>query len=308
MAVNTKAIKRRLRSIGNIGKITKAMELVSAAKMKRAVDAALNTRTYATLAWELLINLSKSVKENIPLLQARPVKKVLVVLITSNRGLCGSFNSSIIKKTAKLLSEKELLGNSNAEVEVIGIGKKGAEFAKKNNYNLVASFGELSNVPKMSDISPISKIIIESFIEQKYDKVILAYTDFKSSLSQIAVLRQLLPISQKDLEETINVLGADESSNNSEVLTENDLADYLFEPGKEEVLKIVLPRLVDVQLYQAVLESSASEHSARMMAMKSANEAADDMTKELNLSFNKARQASITQEIAEIAGGSAALE
>ena len=250
MAVNTKAIKRRLRSIGNIGKITKAMELVSAAKMKRAVDAALNTRTYATLAWELLINLSKSVKENIPLLQARPVKKVLVVLITSNRGLCGSFNSSIIKKTAKLLSEKELLGNSNAEVEVIGIGKKGAEFAKKNNYNLVASFGELSNVPKMSDISPISKIIIESFIEQKYDKVILAYTDFKSSLSQIAVLRQLLPISQKDLEETINVLGADESSNNSEVLTENDLADYLFEPGKEEVLKIVLPRLVDVQLYQ----------------------------------------------------------
>ena len=308
MAVNTKAIKRRLRSIGNIGKITKAMELVSAAKMKRAVDAALNTRTYATLAWNLLINLSKSVKENVPLLQARPVKKVLVVLITSNRGLCGSFNSSIIKKTAKLLSEKELLGNSNVEVEVIGIGKKGAEFAKKNNYNLVASFGESSNIPKMSDISPISKIIIESFIEQKYDKVILAYTDFKSSLSQIAVLRQLLPISQKDLEETINALGADESSNNSEVLTENDLADYLFEPGKEEVLKIVLPRLVDVQLYQAVLESSASEHSARMMAMKSANEAADDMTKELNLSFNKARQASITQEIAEIAGGSAALE
>ncbi|PJA89992.1 MAG: ATP synthase F1 subunit gamma [Candidatus Magasanikbacteria bacterium CG_4_9_14_3_um_filter_32_9] len=308
MAVNTKAIKRRLRSIGNIGKITKAMELVSAAKMKRAVDAALNTRTYATLAWNLLINLSKSVKENVPLLQARPVKKVLVVLITSNRGLCGSFNSSIIKKTAKLLSEKELLGNSNVEVEVIGIGKKGAEFAKKNNYNLVASFGESSNIPKMSDISPISKIIIESFIEQKYDKVILAYTDFKSSLSQIAVLRQLLPISQKDLEETINALGADESSNNSEVLTENDLADYLFEPGKEEVLKIVLPRLVDVQLYQAVLESSASEHSARMMAMKSANEAADDMTKELNLSFNKVRQASITQEIAEIAGGSAALE
>lgn len=308
MAVNTKVIKRRLRSIGNIGKITKAMELVSAAKMKRAVDAALNTRTYATLAWELLINLSKSVKGNIPLLQVRPVKKVLVVLITSNRGLCGSFNSSIIKKTAKLLSDKELLGNSEAEIEVIGIGKKGAEFAKKNGYHLVASFSELPNVPKISDISTISKMIIESFIEQKYDKVILAYTDFKSSLSQVAVLRQLLPISQKDLEEAINSLGADEGSNKAEILVENDFADYLFEPGKTEVLKIVLPRLVDVQLYQAVLESSASEHSARMMAMKSANEAADDMTKELNLSFNKARQASITQEIAEIAGGSAALE
>ncbi|MCF6276545.1 MAG: ATP synthase F1 subunit gamma [Candidatus Magasanikbacteria bacterium] len=308
MAVNTKIIKRRLRSIGNIGKITKAMELVSAAKMRKAIEATLNTRVYATLAWELLVNLSKSVKGSIPLLQERPVKKVLVVLITSNRGLCGSFNSNIIKKTTKLLSDDKMLGNGT--VEVIGIGKKGADFAKKNNYNLIASFSELSNVPKLSDISPISKMIIESFIAEKYDKVILAYTDFKSSLSQVAVLRQLLPISQKDLEETINALGADDGADKTEAFgkNKNDLTDYIFEPNREEVLKILLPRLVDVQIYQAVLESSASEHSSRMMAMKSANEAADDMIKELNLSFNKARQASITQEIAEIAGGAVVLE
>lgn len=317
MGVNTKAIKRRIKSVGNTKKITKAMELVAAAKMRKAVEAALNTRTYAQMAWDLLVHLSKTEKTELPLLEVRPVKKLLVILVTSNKGLCGSFNSNIIKKTAAQLQDpkniskhrvegKEMAPEEKIEVDMIGVGKKGAQFAKKMGFNLVAAYTDFSDTPKLQDVMPIAKMAIEEYQNKKYDKVVVAYTDYKSTILQIAKLRQVLPISEVDLEKMLGATGLVTSSQ-LPVTGSVELNEYLFEPDKTEVLRIVLPRLVETQIYQATLESSASEHSARMMAMRNASDAAEDMIKELNLNFNKARQAAITQEIAEIAGGAAAL-
>lgn len=320
MAVNTKAITRRLKSISNTRKITKAMEMVAASKMRKAVNAALETRAYASSAWNLLVHLSRTQKNIMPLLQIRPIKKILLILITSNRGLCGSFNSNIIRKTAEQLKNptnlsKLRINNSTIMpakdiiVDVVGIGKKGADFAKKMQYNLLATFTNYSDTPSLTDALPVSQMVISEYEAQKYDKVVIAYSDYKSALLQEAKLRQVLPISEIDLEKMIQDinevdLNVEQQNSASELI----LDDFLFEPNKEEVLKIILPRLVESQIYQALLESSASEHSARMMAMRNANEAAGDMVRELNLNFNKARQAGITQEIAEIAGGAAALE
>ena len=294
MVVNTKAIKRRLKSVGSTKKITKAMELIAAAKMRKAVNAALDARTYAMLAWNLLVNLSKTQKVQIPLLAVRPVQKILMVIITSNRGLCGSFNSNIIKKTAVQLKTEK------AGIDVIGIGKKGADFAKKMGYTLVAAFTNMTDTPNLEDALPIAKMVINAYEKKLYDKVIVAYTDFKSAMLQLAKLMQVLPISEIDFSRNSGIpLVAGEKMN---------LSDYLFEPNRLDVLQTILPRLVETQIYQTMLESAASEHSARMFAMRSASDAAEDMIKELNLNFNKARQAGITQEIAEIAGGAAALE
>ena len=171
---------------------------------------------------------------------------------------------------------------------------------------MIASYSDFSDTPSLDDIMPISKMAIAEYEKKNYDKVVVAYTDFQSAIAQIAKLRQVLPVSEHDLEKMLDELGENSElgTKNSELSTD----DYLFEPSSTEVLKTILPRLVETQVYQAILESGASEHSARMMAMRNASDAAEDMIKELNLTFNKARQASITQEIAEIAGGAAALE
>ena len=301
MGVNTKAIKRRLKSVGSTKKITKAMELIAAAKMRKAVNAALDARAYATLAWNLLINLSKTQKEKISLLAIRPVQKILMIIITSNRGLCGSFNSNIIKKTAVQIKTEK------AGVDVIGIGKKGADFAKKMGFNLVAAFTSMTDTPNLDDALPIAKMVIDAYEKKSYDKVIIAYTDFKSAMLQLAKVSQVLPISEIDLEKMIGGISP-LPSGSERGMPEVPLNEYLFEPNKLDVLQMILPRLVETQIYQSMLESAASEHIARMMAMRSASDAAEDMIKELNLNFNKARQAGITQEIAEIAGGAAALE
>ena len=315
MAVNTKAIQSRIKSVSNTRKITKAMEMVAAAKMRKAVEAATDTRTYATLAWDLLVNLSGEEQQKIELLEVRQVKKLLMIVVTSNRGLCGSFNSNIIKKTVqqmedpKNITKQRISGidvepSEELEVDVIGVGKKAVGFAKKLNYNLVSSFIDISDTPKMEDALLISGILIKAYEEKKYDKVVIAYTDFQSTINQTAKLRQVLPISERDLEKMLEQLGR----NTEEEQIATEMPSYLFEPNKESVLRTILPRLVEVQIYQALLESAASEHSSRMLAMRNASDAADDMIKELNLNFNKARQSAITQEISEIVGGAAALE
>jgi F-type H+-transporting ATPase subunit gamma len=318
MAVNTKAIKRRIKSVGSTRKITKAMEMVAAAKMRKAVSAAVDTRAYATLAWDLLVNLSKTERASIPLLEVRQVRRLLMIIITSNRGLCGSFNSNIIRKTVEQLKDPVNIGKQrikgvfvspakDLKIDVIGIGKKGADFAKKMNYNLVAAFSSLSDTPTLNDVMPISRMIISEYETEKYDKVVIAYTDFMSTINQVAKLRQVLPISERDLEKMLADIGGQEEGVRETEPVKLGLEDYVFEPDKEQVLRIILPRLVEMQVYQAMLESAASEHSARMMAMRNASDSAEDMINELELNFNKARQAGITQEIAEIAGGAAAL-
>ncbi|OGH70096.1 MAG: ATP synthase F1 subunit gamma [Candidatus Magasanikbacteria bacterium RIFCSPHIGHO2_02_FULL_51_14] len=328
MPVNTKAIKRRIKSVSNTKKITKAMELVSAAKMRRAVEAAINTRMYAQLAWELLVNLSKTQKETLPLLEIRPVKKLLLILITSNRGLCGSFNSNIIKKATRELKDPRTIGRhrtvggevvepaENIVVDVIGVGKKGAVFVKKMGYTMSAAFTDISDKPKASDVLPLTNMAIVGYEKGEYDKVVVGYTYFKSSLVQEAKLRQVLPVSEHDLEKMIIELkpmhGVETKDTRYKIQDTNKeqnevFTDYLFEPNQSQVLETILPRLVESQIYQSLLESLASEHSARMLAMRNASDAAEEMIDELTLTFNKARQAGITQEISEIVGGAAAL-
>lgn len=325
MAVNTKAIKNRIRSVKNTKKITKAMEMMSAVKMKKAVDTALNTRLYARLAQELIENVSKIDEPNIDLLEIRPVKKMLVILISSNKGLCGSFNSNILRKSKIILDDvknvakhriagaNDILPEENVEIDMICIGKKGANFAKKYGYNLLAVYEKLTDKPSMDEIVPVARQAINLFKDKKYDKILMTYTDFKSTMRQESKVRQLLPFSSTDLEKMISNVGDEKSreknkEESEKIKNENtDMSNYLFEPDLDIVIENVFPRLVEIQLYQAVLESVASEHSSRMMAMKNASEAAEDMIKDLNLSFNKARQAGITQEISEISSGAAAL-
>ncbi len=328
MAVNTKAIKNRIQSVTNTKKITKAMELVSAAKMRKSVESALNTRTYATMARDLMIHLSRvENRPNYELLATRPVKNVLMVLISSNRGLCGSFNANIARKAIFALKNKEelakhilddgkeVLPENEINVSVLAVGKKSAAAAKREGYELVGVYDDIESSQDYEKVISISKNIVKDFKEGEYDKILVAYTDYKTSLTQEPKVRQLLPISSHDLDEMLGELGRDADSKEEQMKEDiKDGAekftkdDYMFEPSEEVVLKHVLPKLVEVQLYQSILESFASEHSARMMAMRNASDAARDMINELNLTFNKARQAAITQEIAEIAGGAAALE
>lgn len=320
MAGNQKAIKARIKSVKNTKKLTKAMEMVSAAKMRKSVEGALNTRTYAKLARELMEHLSFIDEPNVALLEHRSVKNILVILVSSNRGLCGSFNTNLFKQTGTLLEDtanvarhRGINGDNpepadNVDIHIIGLGKKSAGFAKKNGYDLVGVYDKISERPDIEDLLPISDAAIKGYTDGTYDKVLVAYTDFVSSLVQEPKLRQLLPVTAVDLEKMLKETGDNITSSEQEETKDFPIESYLFEPTFEEVLDYVLPRLVEVQLYQAVLESSASEHSARMVAMKNASEAAGDMIYELNLSYNKARQANITQEIAEIAGGAAALE
>lgn len=297
MAVNTKAIKQRIRSVKNTKKMTKAMEMVSAAKMRKAVQGALATRMFATLGRELLEQLSSGNKPTSALLEERPVARLLVILISSNRGLCGSFNANVFKRAWQILQDK-----NNVSVDVIGVGKKSSTFAKRHNYPLIAAFDHLSERPAFEDILSISSMARKAFTEKTYDKVIVMYTQYNSSLSQTVKARQLLPVSPHDLEKMLVVGEKDEAIPS---LKQNG---YLFEPNQNAIIDTIVPRLVDIQLYQAILESSASEHSTRMIAMKNASSSAGDMINGLTLEFNKARQAAITQEIAEIAGGAAALE
>ena len=301
------------------------MEMIAAVKMRKAVDAALKTRVYAKLTQDLLNHLSYLNEPDCPLLETRPVKKILLVMVSSNRGLCGSFNANVFRKTATLIkdiknisrhrltNEEEIAPSDNVEIEVLGLGRKSALFAKKNNLKLISVFDKLSEVPVFDESLSIAKIALKEFLAKNYDKVLIAYADFKSSLLQEPKLRQLLPVSSRELEKMLIDLGKKEFSKNTKDIEEKQeeefgLETYLFEPSVEDIINEVLPKLVEIQLYQAMLESAASEHSARMVAMKNASEAASDMIFELNLNFNKARQAGITAEIAEISAGAASFK
>lgn len=323
MALNAKAIKTRIGSVKNTKKITKAMEMVAAAKMRKAVDATLQIRTYAELAKGLLDRVATVQGPEFELMEKRPVGKMLLVLISSNRGLCGSFNANVLKKAQALLDEKEKFAEhvlseeetispkESVELDVLGIGKKSALFAKRNKLNLIGVYDDIGDSPDFEDVISIADEIITQFKGGGYDKVKLVYTHFQSSLTQVSKMRQLLPVTDTTVGKMMDDLGEvakEKVSNAEKVETLVPFDNAAQEPSPEAIIEYVIPRLVEIQLYQGLLESVASEHSARMVAMKSASDAASDMIDSLNLIYNKARQAAITQEIAEIAGGAAALE
>jgi F-type H+-transporting ATPase subunit gamma len=302
MAVSTKIIRRRIKSITNTKKITKAMELVAASKMRKAQLATLATRSYADRAWAFIADLATKTDPSLhPLLaQKLEIKKICLVLITSDRGLCGGFNAQMIKKAAEFVKKQISEGR---EVEIVTIGKKGRDFSARHKFKIAADFANLSSVTKFVEIRAVNKIILDDFMSGKYDEIYLAYTDFISTITQKPKLVKLLPLSrERDVE-----LGRVGKEKGAETTPEK-FYEFLFEPSPSQVLDYLLPRMVETQIYQAILESNASEHSARMVAMKNASDAASDMIFDLTLSYNQLRQATITREIAEISGGKAALE
>lgn len=294
----TKEIKRRIKSVKNTKKITKAMELVAASKMKRAVSSALRSRLYAHYSWEILQSIAKNTEKiTHPFFTQREVKNVLFILITSSRGLCGAYNAQVIKKSLSVLNNKEV------NIKVITVGKKGDIAVRRVGKDVLASFFELPANISISDVKPISDLVTNEYRLGNYDQVLVAYTDFVSALTQKPNIKQVLPISKEELKKVIeeeNEIEVDENKTNEKL-------DYLFEGDQETFIGDLAEKLTKIQIYQMLLESNASEQSSRMMAMKNASEASSEMIDDLTLMFNKARQANITREISEISAGMASV-
>ena len=298
----TKEIKRRIKSVKNTKKITKAMELVAASKMKRAVASTLASRLYAEYSWEILTSISENVTEiSHPFFDGREGKDgrwdVLLLLITSNRGLCGAYNAQVTRRALRVLNLENTM-----KVDIVTIGKKGDTAMRRVGQNVIASFTEIPDDIKLSDTMPISKIIINEYTKGNYDQVIVAYTDFISALTQKPNVKQVLPISRIELKDLIEKLGKDSNQETAKVMTKTD---YLFEGNKDTLISSLSEKLIQMQIYQMLLESNASEQSSRMIAMKNASDASGEMIDDLTLVFNKARQANITREISEISAGMA---
>ncbi|MFZ5390730.1 MAG: ATP synthase F1 subunit gamma [Patescibacteria group bacterium] len=305
----TREIKRRIRSIKSTRQITKAMELVSAAKMRKAVANVLSTRTYAELGWQLLVELTSRTKDSKhPLLKKTDqTKKIGLVVVTSNRGLCGGFNHQLTNKVHQYLATHKKQ-SVDLEADLIAVGKRGRDIMFRRGHTIVAEFVKDDVTTRLEEITPIAQMIISDYLSGKYDKIVMAYTDFISPISQKPRLKQLLPIEIDSSDAYLGQAKAEGVKQPGSVKEKSVFEyEYLFEPSPDQVLNQLMPRLLEVQLYQALLESDASEHSARMMAMRNASDAAKDMIDDLTLAFNQARQAAITAELADITGGRVAI-
>src|SRR3989344_1548900 len=286
---STITLKRRIGSVRNTRQITKAMELVAASKMRKAQEHAQHGRVYREAAYSLLTRLSRITEASEhPLFAKRPVRTKIYIVISSNRGLAGAYNANIMRLLAK-----SILADSQAKVnsQVIAIGKQAANFARRlHGVELIAAYPAFGDNPSANDIRPLLNTVTKLYMDKQVDNVQLLFTEFKSNLSQIAKTLSLLPAQFEDTGEDAT------------------LDNVTFEPSIEAVLDNVTIRLLEVQLWQAMLESIASEHSMRMMAMKNATDNASDLIDDLTLAFNTARQAAITQELAEITGGAEAIK
>lgn len=280
-------IRRRIRSVRNISQITRAMEMVSASKMRRAQQRVLASRPYAERLRAVIGDLAslQSDREALmafPLLAQREIKHAEVILLTPDKGLTGPLNSNLIRRASRYI-----LNEAGVPVRVVAAGKKGRDFMIRTRQDVVAEFTGLGDNVSLDDLRPIAQIALDDFLTGKVDAVYVVFARFVNTLSQVPEVRQILPIVAPE--------GA------------GSYTDYIFEPSPEAVLESLLPRFIEIQIYQAMLESIASEHSARMVAMRNASQNARDLVSDLTLTLNKARQAQITREVAEIAAGAEAL-
>ncbi|NOS67585.1 MAG: ATP synthase F1 subunit gamma [Candidatus Peribacteraceae bacterium] len=311
MARSLRDLRRKMKAIKSTKQVTKAMELVAASKMRRAVLNATLLRKYAMTAWAILQKIALSHRGKHPWLVERPVRRILAIIITSDRGLCGSLNTQLFRSVTHYIKAcKELEGFE--QLDFIAVGRKGQQFLKRADQKVVGAFPALSNHPSYKDVLPVAKMGIDGFVDGTYDHVVLLYTEFLSALVQEPATKLLLPFSESGLRDMIRERFVRKRLTKEEEQTMTDIerlsADYLFEPGEEEVLNRILPQLTEMQIYQAVLESTASEHSARMLAMRNATDNATEILDDLTLTYNQTRQANITAELAELSGAAAALE
>ena len=289
---NLKEVRNRITSVSSTQQITKAMKMVSAAKLKRATNAIVQLRPYANKLKELLANLSASLEDgSSPYLQEREPVRVLVVVVTSNRGLAGAFNANAIKTANNLIAEKYTKQLQAGNVSIVAIGKKSQEYYQRRKYNVIGNNNDLYLDLNFENTSKITESIMEGFVNGNYDRVELVYNHFRNAAVQYLIAEQLLPVPKPEKQD--------------EVKTAN--VDYILEPSQEEIVEQLIPKNIKIQVYRAVLDSNASEHGARMTAMDKATENAGELLKALKLSYNQARQAAITTELTEIVSGAAAL-
>jgi F-type H+-transporting ATPase subunit gamma len=290
---NLKEVRNRISSVNSTQQITKAMKMVSAAKLKRATNAIVELRPYASKLKELLSNLSSSLEDgSSPFLQQREPVRVLVVAVTSNRGLAGAFNSNVIKTVNNLIAEKYSEQFKAGNVSIVAIGKKAQEFYERRKYNVIGNNNEVYNDLHFNTVSVITESIMEGFLKGKYDRVEIVYNHFRNAAVQFLITEQLLPVPKSEQEQ--------EKKDAKQV-------DYILEPSQSEIVEQLIPKNIKIQLYRAVLDSVASEHGARMTAMDKATDNAGELLRALKLSYNQARQAAITTELTEIVSGAAAL-
>jgi F-type H+-transporting ATPase subunit gamma len=289
---NLKEVRNRIASVSSTQQITKAMKMVSAAKLKRATNAILQLRPYANKLKEMLANLSASLEDgSSPFLQEREPNRVLIVVVSSNRGLAGAFNANVIKASNNLIAEKYSNQFKADNVSIVGIGKKGQEFYQRRKYNVIGNNNDLYLDLNFINVSKVTESIMQGFLKGEYDRVELVYNQFKNAAVQFLTVEQLLPVPKTEKKPEAKGVQV----------------DYILEPSQEAIVEQLIPKNIKIQLYKAVLDSHASEHGARMTAMDKATENAGDLLKALKLSYNQARQAAITTELTEIVSGAAAL-
>ncbi|MBL7691842.1 MAG: ATP synthase F1 subunit gamma [Flavipsychrobacter sp.] len=293
MSGQLKEVRNRIKSVTSTQQITKAMKMVSAAKLRRAQDAILQMRPYSKKLQEMLSNIvsSSSSEVSLPLAEERPAERILFIAITSDRGLCGAYNANVIKLTRTIIKEKYAAQYAKGNVTILPIGKKGYEYFSRNGFRLIDAYWELFSDLSFENVRRAAVHAQQAFLNKEYDRVEIVYSQFKNAATQNFISEQYLPIPKSEKKEGNNM--------NS---------DFLFEPSREVLLQELMPKILNTQVYKAVLDANASEHGARMTAMDKASENANELLKSLKISYNRARQAAITTELTEIVSGAAALQ
>ena len=292
---SAREVKLRIRSVKNIAQVTRALQAVSASKVRKATQAVSHTRPYATKAWQVLQHIAIQPGRDFlhPLLTEREqINNTLVVVISGDRGLAGAYNTNIIRYTYRMFDDYR------NPVHYVAVGRKGRDLLVRSRKQIVAEFSNLPAAPSFADVSAIGRLAVDEFLTGEVDEVFLVYTDFINMINQQPTHKRLLPLS---------MLAGDGRVMDFEH-RQGALPTYIYEPGRAEILDEIIPRFTALQVYQAILESLASEHAARMVAMKNATDNATDLAAALQLEYNKARQQNITNEMLDIAGGAEALE
>ena len=293
---STRELRLRVRSIKNLAQVTRALETVSASYVRRAVQATMATRPYAEKAWKVLVHLARQPGHQTlhPLLaERREIRKILVIMVSGDRGLAGAYNVNILRHTLSHFSD------SPVPVSYVAVGRKGRDLLIRRRKDVIADFSHLPNPPSYADVAAIGRLVVDDFVNGLYDQVWISYTEFVNMITQRPVVRKLLP-----LDVVYDKAGEGDELN---VTHHRSNAVFIYEPDQEELLNEIVPRFTALQIYQAILSAQASEHAARMIAMRNATESANDLISVLQLEYNKLRQQLITSEMLDISGGAEAL-